>query len=77
MKLVPHYRINLEINENEDIITKERNDYMGVIMQKYGNINKKSQLTESPANAVRVKSTNKNDFKEIKRQASISATRNQ
>jgi hypothetical protein len=67
MKLVPHYRINLEVNDNEEL-TKERIDYMGAIVQKYGNIHKRSlQPPDSPANLVRVKATNSNDLKEVKR----------
>jgi hypothetical protein len=31
MKLVPHYRINLELNDNDDV-AKERMDYMGAIV---------------------------------------------
>lgn len=31
LKLVPHYRINLEVNDNEDI-ARERIDYMGAIV---------------------------------------------
>ena len=66
MKLVPHYRINLEINENEET-PKDRIDYLSVMIQKYGNIHKRTSGNESPANVVRVKSTHKNDIREIKR----------
>jgi len=41
MKLVPHYRINLEVSDNDEL-TKERIDYMGAIVQKYGNVHKRS-----------------------------------
>jgi hypothetical protein len=31
MKLVPHYKINLEVNDSEEV-AKERTDYMGAIL---------------------------------------------
>jgi hypothetical protein len=39
MKFVPHYKINLDCENDE--VPKEKNDYMNVIVQKYGNVHKK------------------------------------
>lgn len=44
IKLVPHYKINLEI-ENEEVV-REKNQYMDSMMQKYGNIHKKQQNSQ-------------------------------